>query len=393
MVKNPIILQVLPTLEMGGVERGTIEMAAALKKQGIENYVVSAGGPMVRELDELGVEHITLPVQSKNPFVIWKNSFKLARVIREKKIDLIHVRSRAPAWSVKWASKITGIPFIATYHGVYGIKPKCFKKPYNRVMTTGKCVIAVSNFVKEHIMKNYDVPSEKIVVIHRGADIQKFNPDQITEKGLVDFRMKYGISANKPVITLVGRLTSWKGQGVLLDALKQMSESEIQCLIVGSDQGRVEYTAKLKEQAQKLPQNVEVKFISSCTEMPLLYAASTIVVNASLDPEAFGRVVVEAQAMGKIVVASGHGGAQETIQDGKTGFLFPVGDSAALAEVLKRVLALSEQKRNQIGADSVQSVRENFSTERMCNKTIQLYQEILKWSLGEIKNKSKLLPK
>ena len=205
--------------------------------------------------------------------------------------------------------------------------------------------------------------------------------------------MKYGISANKPVITLVGRLTSWKGQGVLLDALKQMSESEIQCLIVGSDQGRVEYTAKLKEQAQKLPQNVEVKFISSCTEMPLLYAASTIVVNASLDPEAFGRVVVEAQAMGKIVVASGHGGAQETIQDGKTGFLFPVGDSAALAEVLKRVLALSEQKRNQIGADSVQSVRENFSTERMCNKTIQLYQEILKWSLGEIKNKSKLLPK
>ena len=213
MVNNPIILQVLPTLKMGGVERGTIEMAAALTKQGIKNFVVSAGGPMVRELEELGVEHITLPVQSKNPFVIWRNSFKLARIIREKKIDLIHVRSRAPAWSVKWASKMTGIPFIATYHGVYGIKPKCFKKPYNRVMTTGKCVIAVSNFVKEHIMKNYGVPSEKIVVIHRGADIQKFNPDQITKKDLDEFRVKYGILTDKPVVTLVGRLTSWVGPG------------------------------------------------------------------------------------------------------------------------------------------------------------------------------------
>ncbi|MBR6412206.1 MAG: glycosyltransferase family 4 protein [Alphaproteobacteria bacterium] len=378
MVKNPIVLQVLPTLEMGGVERGTIEMAAALQKQGIKNYVVSAGGPMVRELEELGVEHITLPVQSKNPLVIWKNSRKLVQIIRGKGINLVHVRSRAPAWSVKWAAHKVGVPFIATFHGVYGIKPELLKKPYNRVMTTGKYVIAVSNFVKEHIMKNYGVPSEKIVVIHRGADIQEFNPDQVTEKQLEDFQGKYGISKDKPVITMVGRLTSWKGQGVLLAALKQMPGREIQCLIVGSDQGRVEYANKLKEMAEKLPDNIEVKFIKSCGEMPLLYAASTVVVNASLDPEAFGRVVVEAQAMGKIVVASGHGGAQETIQDGKTGFLFPVGDAKALADVLEKALSLPEEKQRQIGVDSIKSVQENFSTNSMCNKTIQLYREILK---------------
>ena len=375
---EPVILQVLPTLEMGGVERGTIEIATALKKQGIRNYVVSAGGPMVQQLKELGVEHITLPVQSKNPFVIWKNVNRLAKLIQEKGIDLVHVRSRAPAWSVRSACRKAGVPFVTTYHGVYGLEPRWLKKPYNRIMTTGCRVIAVSDFVKKHIMDNYGVPGNKITVIHRGADIQKFNPDTLTAEQINDFRAKYDIPSNKPIITMVGRLSSGKGQMVLLEALKHLKHKDIMCLVVGSDQGRVEYSEKLRKKAQEVSSDIKIKFIKSCGEMPLLYAVSSVVVNASLYPEAFGRIAVETQAMGKIIVASGHGGACETIEDGKTGFLFPVGDSVALAKTLDEVLALSPEKQAQIGQDSIQSVRENFSIDKMCEKTIQLYREVLK---------------
>ena len=376
MVKTMAILQVLPALEMGGVERGTVEVATALQNQHIKNYVVSSGGPMVKQLNEIGVEHITLPVQSKNPIVILQNVRRLVKVIREKKITLIHVRSRAPAWSVKLAARKTGVPFIATYHGVYGMKPACFKKPYNRVMTQGEKVIAVSNFVKKHIMDNYDVPEGKIRVIHRGADIQKFDPKNVKKQQTEALKKEYGIEKEKPIITLVGRLTGWKGQTTLLNALKVMNQKKVYCLLVGSDQGRIQYTEKLKELAKELPAQTEVKFISSCANMPALYAISTIVVNPSLDPEAFGRVVTEAQAMGKIVVASGHGGAAETIKNGKTGFLFPAGDVNALAKTLDDVLTLSAAKRRAIEEAGIQSVRENFSIQKMCQKTIQLYREM-----------------
>jgi len=378
MVKKMVILQVLPALEMGGVERGTVEVATALQKRHIKNYVVSSGGPMVKQLDEIGVEHITLPVQSKNPFVILMNAKRLAKVIRDKKITLIHVRSRAPAWSVKLASRQTGVPFIATYHGVYGMKPALFKKAYNRVMTAGKKVIAVSNFVKKHIVDNYQIPGDKIRVIHRGADTQKFDPKKVTKQQIAALKKGYQTEGKKPIITLVGRLTTWKGQTVLLDALKLMKQKDVYCLLVGSDQGRTQYTEKLKEQIKELPRKTEVKLISSCANMPALYSLSTVVVCPSLEPEAFGRVVTEAQAMGKIVVASGHGGAAETIQDGKTGFLFPSGDAVALARKLDQVLAMSTQKRKLIEQAGIQSVRRNFSIQKMCQKTIQTYQEISK---------------
>ena len=376
MVKKMVILQVLPALEMGGVERGTVEVATALQKQRVENYVVSSGGPMVKQLEEIGVEHITLPVQSKNPIVILQNAKRLAKVIREKKVTLIHVRSRAPAWSVKLASRRTGVPFIATYHGVYGMEPAIFKKPYNRVMTKGKKVIAVSNFVKKHIMDNYGVPESKIQVIHRGADTQKFDPQNVKKQQIEALKKEYGIEKEKPIITLVGRLTTWKGQMVLLSALAQMQQKKVYCLLVGSDQGRVQYTEKLKEQIKELPKETEVKLIPSCANMPALYALSTVVVNPSLEPEAFGRVVTEAQAMGKIVVASGHGGAAETIKDGKTGFLFPAGDVKALAKTLDDVLTMPSTKRKVIEQAGIQSVRENFSIQKMCQKTIQIYQEM-----------------
>lgn len=370
------IIQVLPALGQGGVERGTIEVAGALQKEGIRNYVVSAGGKMVPELEKIGVEHIQLPVHSKNPFVMWMNSYRLARVFREKGATLVHVRSRAPAWPVKWACRRLGIPFIASFHGVYGLKPRLFKKFYNQVMLAGRHVIAVSNHVKKHIMDNYGTPSDKITVIHRGADIVKFDPDKVTVAEVEALRQKYGIPTGLPIITLVGRLTAWKGQRVLLDACQIMKNKDFVCLFVGSDQGRVAYRQELEQKASALNGKPRVIFIDSCSQMPALYALSDIVVNASLDPEAFGRVITEAQAMGRIVVATAHGGACETIRDGQTGFLVPVGDARALADCLDRILTADSSFKTEIEHRALESVRNNFSVQKMCDKTIALYREM-----------------
>ena len=369
------IIQVLPALNQGGVERGTIEIATALQQAGIPNYVISAGGKMVPELTKIGVEHITLPVSTKNPIKIWLNAKKMARIFKEKNAGLIHVRSRAPAWSVKLACAKVGIPFIASYHGVYGIKPK-IKKLYNQVMLQGQKVIAVSEYVKKHILENYSYPEEKIVVIHRGADIQMFNPDLISIEKISQLKQLYQIPENLPIITLVGRLTSWKGQKILLQACQQMLHQEFVCLLVGADQGRTEYHEELKKMATALKQ--KVIFIESCQDMPCLYALSDIIVSPSLEPEAFGRVITEGQAMKKIVVASAHGGACESIQNGVSGFLTPVGDIKALAEALDKILDMAPDKRAQIGESAYQSVRDNFTIQKMCEKTLAIYQEFLK---------------
>ena len=370
------IVQVLPALGQGGVERGTIEVATALQKEGIRNYVVSAGGKMVPELEKIGVEHIQLPVHSKNPVVMWLNSYRLARVFREKGATLVHVRSRAPAWPVKWACRRLGIPFIASFHGVYGLKPRWLKKFYNQVMLAGRHVIAVSNHVKQHIIDNYGISSDKITVIHRGADIVKFDPEKVSDADVEALRQKYHIPDGLPIITLVGRLTGWKGQRVLLDACHLMKNKDFVCLFVGSDQGRVAYRQELEQKAAELEGKPQVVFIDSCSEMPALYRLSSIVVNASLDPEAFGRTITEAQAMGRIVVATAHGGACETIQDGKTGFLVPVGDAQALADCLDQVLTADASFKAKIEKNAEESVRNNFSVQKMCDKTIALYRHM-----------------
>ena len=371
---NKCVIQVLPALNQGGVERGTIEVAESLQKADIRNYVISAGGKMVPELEKIGVEHITLPVDTKNPFKMVLNAFKLAKIFKEKEASLIHVRSRAPAWSVKWACTKTKIPFIASYHGVYGIKPK-IKKLYNQVMLQGEKVIAVSEHVKKHILENYSCPAEKITVIHRGANVQKFNPSLVSDEKITQLKQQYNIPEDMPVVTLVGRLTSWKGQKVLLEACTQMKHQNFVCLFVGSDQGRTEYHQELEQIATTLKQ--KVIFIEACQDMPTLYALSDIVVSASLDPEAFGRVITEAQAMKRIVVASAHGGACESIQDGFSGFLVPVGNAKALADKLDMILDMSPEEKNKMGNQAYDSVQKNFTIQKMCEKTLKVYQEFL----------------
>ena len=367
------IIQVLPALQQGGVERGTIEMARAMQQAGIPNLVISAGGRMVHELEQLGVEHITLPVDSKNPIKIFANIKKLAQIFQEKGATLVHVRSRAPAWSVKFACRQTRIPFIASFHGIYGTQPFLLKKPYNHVMLEGQHVIAVSNHVKNHIMKEYGTPSEKITVVHRGADVAYFDPDKVSDERVAAMRTNWQVPNDMPVITLVGRLTAWKGQSVLLDACAKMQHKNFVCLLVGSDQGRVEYHQNLVKQAQALYGKPQVLFIDTCQDMPTLYRMSTVIVNASTEPEAFGRTITEAQAMKRIVVATAHGGACETIQDGQTGFLVPPGDAVALAGTLDKVLDMSPEELAQIETQARQSVVENFSVQKMCENTLALY--------------------
>ena len=370
------ILQVLPELDQGGVERGTVEIAGALAAAAIPSAVASAGGRLAAELKAMGVEHFTLPLASKNPFVIFSNARKLARIVKDGGFTLMHVRSRAPAWSVKKASRISGVPFVSTWHGLYGTDPKFLKLPYNRVMLSGRGTISVSDCVRKHILETYGADPKRVTTIHRGADVERFHPSAVSAETVTSAKESLGIDPQVPVVSLPGRLTSLKGQHILLEAASLMKTRSYALLVVGSDQGRVEYSQRLKTMAAEL-KGVKTVFLDHSSQMPLIYAMSDVVVSASYShPEAFGRVITEAQAMGRIVVASAHGGACETVSDGMTGFLVPPGDPAALAATLDRALGLSNEERARIGTAAVKSVVENFSISRMCSKTIEYYKEI-----------------
>jgi len=371
------ILQILPALEQGGVERGAVEVASALAQAGIPNAVASAGGRLVASLDAIGVRHYTLPLASKNPFVVMRNGTRLAALAKEGGFTLMHVRSRAPAWSVRRASRLSGVPFITTWHGLYGTSPAWLKIPYNRIMLTGLATIAVSDCVREHILSVYGADPAKVVRIHRGADVDRFRPDAVEPGRVAEFRARLGVAPGAALLTLPGRLTYWKGQKLLLEAQSMMRRAEVAVLFVGSDQGRTAYTAELKAMAASLPAGKSAFFLEHTDDMPLVYAASDVVVSASsAQPEAFGRVIPEAQAMGRIVVGTAHGGACETVADGVTGLLTPPGDAAALAAALDRALEMPADEAAKMRAAAVESVRENFSTAKMCERTLELYSKI-----------------
>ena len=372
------ILQVLPALEQGGVEWDAVELALALRRQGIENGIASAGGGLVARVESAGVTHHGLPLATKNPLKIIANAGRLAKIVKEGGYDLVHVRSRAPAWSVKIAAKRAGFPWLATYHGIYGTKPEWFKLWYNRVMLQGLRTVCVSDYVKSHVESTYHPPAGQLVTIHDGADTSRFSPSAVTPEAAVNYKTSLGFASDAPLVVMVGRLTRWKGQHLLIAAAAKMKHDRFGILFVGSDQGRIEYSNELKALAAKLPADRKVVFLETCDAMPLVYAAGDVAVNASSgQPEAFGRVIPEAQAMGTIVVGTAHGGACETIADGKTGFLIPPGDVDALAARLDAILDMPAGERNEMKAAAIRSVTENFSVETTCRKTLALYREIL----------------
>lgn len=373
--KQPVILQVLPRMNLnGGVEKGTLEIAEALQKEGITNYVVSNTGAGVALLQRKKIPHIALPVDTKNPIKMFFNALRLKRIIKDKKITLVHVRSRAPAWSVKWACHWAHVPYIGTFHGAYGIQP-AIKKKYNKALLEGACVIAVSDFIKQHILDNYNIDPQKIIRIYRGADLNKFNPDAVQTFRITELFDAYQIPPEKPIICLPARLSRVKGHLVLLKALSLMRHKEVTCLFFGAEQGKDAFQKQLDACTKELSKKTTLISLKNGIDMPALYALSDIVVNARITPEAFGRTTCEAQAMGCLVVGSAHGGTCELIEDGKTGFLFPPEDAQALARVLDRLIQMPLHKRKEISAAAIRSVRKNFSIEKMCQKTIEVYKE------------------
>ena len=375
--RQPVILQVLPALSTGGVERGTVDVAAAIVQAGWTSLVASSGGPMVRELERAGARHIELPLHSKNPLVMFRNVGRLAEVIREHGVDLVHARSRAPAWSAMAAANRTGVHFITTFHGTYNLGRWGLKQKYNAVMAQGERVIAISNFIAEHLHSVYNVDPARIRVIHRGVDVSRLDPSRISAERIIQLVRQWRLPEGARVIMLPGRLTRWKGQSVLIDALALLGRKDIRCMLVGSDQGRSKYRQELIDRIRARDLMEVVHLTDQCNDMPAAYKLSDLVVSASTDPEAFGRVVVEAQAMGRPVIASAHGGAAETVVHGETGWLVPPGDPRALAEALEAALCLPEPHRAWMSENAMAHVRTHFSREDMCAHTLGVYAELI----------------
>lgn len=371
------IMQVLPAMQGGGVERGTIETATYLTQQNVPNVVVSAGGRMVPQLDAISVKHVLLDVGSKNPIKFVRNIYRLRAIIRQENVTIVHARSRVPAWVCHFAlKKCPNVHFVTTFHGKYGTSPRWLKIPYNRVMTLSEKVIAVSKFIADHIVDTYHISKDKVRLIYRGADVDVFDPQKVADSDVQTLAKQWGVPQGKTIILMPARLTRPKGHLVVLDALSMMRHKDVVCVFVGSDHGKQDYHQELQQKIAKLDSKTEVLLENHCNQMPVAYKLSDIVISASLYPEAFGRTIVEAQSMGCIVIATKHGGAMETIDDGKTGFLVPVGDAKALAECLDKVLDMPQQERLNICHAAEQSVRDNFSIENMCKKTLAVYSEL-----------------
>lgn len=387
--KKPVVMQILPALENGGVERGTIDIAKALKKSGFEPIVVSNGGVLVYQLREANITHAELPVASKNPLTIFLNIKKIANLISEHKVDVVHVRSRAPMWSAYFACKKTGTKLVTTVHGTYslnlgGWKVFPLKKRYNALMLKADRIIAVSNFIKEYLITNYCDKSQelsaevlnKISVIQRGVDLKYFNLEKISQSRIVNLITQWHLPEDRKIILLPARFTAWKGHEFLIEALRKV-ESDFCCIMVGSDHGHKAFRKKVEQTVVDAGLSGKVKVVGLCKDMPAAYALSHIVVSSSVKPEAFGRVAIESQAMERVTIATKIGGALETIIDQETGFLVDVGNAEGLAKMIETTLKFSEEEGKNIGKKARKNIEENFSNEKMCEDTIKIYRELI----------------
>ena len=377
------VLQVIPKLGYGGAETGCFDLAHYLYENKLGSYIVTSGGPLLKYVNKKKVKVLRLPVQSKNPILVLINSIILIFLIFFLNIDIVHARSRAPAWSCFIATKLTRRKFVTTFHGTYNFKSP-LKKWYNSVMVRSDLVIAGSNFIFSHIKENYSKylnPKKKFLVIFRGINTDYFDPKKIkdTDKNLL--RKKWKIDDNKKIILLPGRLTSWKGQEMFIEAINILSKFSPKlnfvAVILGSDQGRSIYKKKLIRLVEQYRLNKDIIFVDNLKLMPIAYEISDVVVSSSIEPEAFGRVSVEAQSMEKPIIASNIGGSNETIINEKTGFLFEAGDSKNLGEKLTEILNLSEVTLNGIGAEGRKNVITKFNVEKMCNSTYSEYKKLL----------------
>jgi len=377
---NPAILQVIPALDAGGAERTAIDISRALVSDGWRALVASAGGRMESLLDEAGGKLFRLPVNSKKPHTILGNAVRLANLIRREGVGIIHARSRAPAWSALIAAQRTRIPFVTTYHGIYNASNP-FKRFYNSVMVKSDAIIANSRWTADHIARQHGISCERIAVIHRGVDLEEFDPAGVSPDRIANLRSQWGIGAGERVILLPGRLTRWKGQLVFVAALAQLGRqgalANVKAMIAGDAQGREGYLQELRRAIAESGLQDVVRIVPHVSDMPAAYLGSDIVVSASTDPEAFGRVAAEAGAMGRAVVATDHGGARETVLADRSGLLVPPNDASALATALHTLLGTTADERERMGNEGRLHVRAKFALTRMCADTIALYRRVL----------------
>ena len=378
------VLQVIPKLGYGGAETGCYDIAHFLSEKDCGSFIATSGGELLKFVKKNRVGIFKIPVHSKNPILIFLNAIFLSFFILTKKINIVHARSRAPAWSCYLACLLTNRAFVTTFHGTYNFNNK-LKKFYNSVMLRSNLTIAGSNFIFSHINENYNEylnKKKKLRVIFRGINIDYFSQKNISVLKQEKLKMEWGLEQNKFTILMPGRLTSWKGQEKLIESLNILIEdyniTNFQAILLGSDQGRKVYTKKLHSLVERYSLTKKVKFIENCKEMPLAYSLADVVVSASIEPEAFGRVAVESQAMGKPIIASNLGASKETVLNKKTGFLYKHDDPRELAKNLNTVIQLNQEELKLMGNEGRKNVTKKFDVEIMCDSNLREYKKLLK---------------
>ncbi len=377
------VLQVIPKLGYGGAETGCYDIAHYLAEKDCGSYIATSGGELLKFVKKKKVGIFKLPVHSKNPIIIIFNAIILLLFILLKKINIVHARSRAPAWSCYIACILTNTSFVTTFHGTYNYKNK-LKKFYNSIMLRSKLTIAGSNFIFNHINENYNEylnKKKKLRVIFRGINVDYFSQKNISILKQEKLKQEWNLEANKIIILMPGRLTYWKGQEKFIEALNILIEdynfTNFQAILLGSDQGRKVYTKKLFSLVERYSLTKKIKFISHCNEMPLAYSLADVVVSSSIEPEAFGRVAVEAQSMSKPIIASNIGGSKETILNKKSGFLYKHDDPRELAKYLNTVIQLNQEELKLIGNEGRKNITKKFDVEVMCDSNLREYKKLL----------------
>jgi len=384
--KPQVIMQVLPALNTGGVERGVVDISKAVAEADFESIVISSGGQMANQFYHSKVNHIQLPLESKNPFTIYFNSKKIAKIIIKYGVNLVHIRSRSPAWSAYLACKKTKCKMISTVHGSYSTHflnrwISEWKLKYNAVMLKPQFIIAVSNFIKNYIYQNYstitNLGEKSIEVIHRGVDLNYFCNSKVGQFRIVQLTEQWDLPEDKQIIMLPGRVTRWKGHEFLIDALAKVQNQNFFCIIVGSTDGHKKFVKRLSQKIKDNNLEGKVRIVGNSKDMPAAYLVSDVVISASIKPEAFGRVAIEAGAMGRVVVATNIGGSLETVIDNKTGFLVEVNNVSKMAETIDKVLDMPKDQKEQMCLDAMTHITQNFSNQKMIQATIDLYKRIL----------------
>jgi len=383
MSSNIKVLQVIPKLGFGGAETGCYDIAHYLPENNCKSFIVTSGGELTKFINKEKVKLIRLPVHSKNPILIFFNSIFLIGIILFFDISIVHARSRAPAWSCLFATKLTGRKFVTTFHGTYNFSGK-IKKLYNSIMVRSDLIIAGSNFIFSHIKENYSEflgLKKKFFVIFRGINVDYFDQSTKLDSDEKKILKKWEIDKEKKIILVPGRLTNWKGQLLLIEAINlvkiELGYEAFNVVILGSEQGRDLYKKKLIRLTEQYRLTNQIKFIDHCDDMALAYKVSDIVISPSIEPEAFGRVSVEAQSMEKLIIASNIGGSNETIIDEKTGFLFEAGNANDLSKKIIRAITMDEMSLQLMGKEGRKNVIKKFNVEKMCFSTYSEYKRLL----------------